>query len=58
MQVTYSQWMTKYASQINDIFQIFLDGVNFEEKYYSDHFYFLFTRILYNRSSKFISKFI
>lgn len=58
IKVGYNQWLSKYQQQVNDIYQIFLNGVNYEEKYYSDDFYHLFTKTLFKKSSGFISKWI
>lgn len=56
--VSFNHWVNSYNGQINDLYQIFLAGVDFEDKYYSDDFYRKFVKLLYRRSSGIISGFL
>lgn len=56
--VSYQHWVNSYTQQIYDLYQIFLDGVGYQDKYYSEEFFRKFVKLLYQRSSGIISKFI
>jgi hypothetical protein len=56
--VSFDHWVNSYNQQINDLYQIFLAGVEYGDKYYSDEFYKKFTKLLYRKSSGIISGFL